>query len=205
MKLSITPRFLESGHDQLLAIEKKYYPFFEKFNCNLNLVPYSGISMEDYLEQENPDGIIFAGGYRLYTKEISEFEKNFLQVVLKKNLPVLAICCGMWTVNKYFGGDLKWTESHQCFDGKKVDITKMIHFVEATDLVTKKNYKVNSFHAKSCDNIGDNLTPFLISDDGIVEGFYNLEKKIIGVQFHMENNGVSEELTEQIMQKFLNF
>ena len=100
MKLSITPRFLESGHDQLLAIEKKYYPFFEKFNCNLNLVPYSGISMEDYLEQENPDGIIFAGGYRLYTKEISEFEKNFLQVVLKKNLPVLAICCGIWTVNK---------------------------------------------------------------------------------------------------------
>tara|TARA_A100000164_G_scaffold304398_1_gene280348 strand:- start:623 stop:1240 length:618 start_codon:yes stop_codon:yes gene_type:complete len=204
MKLSITPRFLESGHDQLLAIERKYYPFFEKFNCNLNLVPYSGISMDDYLEQEKPDAIIFAGGYRLYTKEISEFEKNFLQVVLKKNLPILAICCGMWTVNNYFGGDLKWTESHQCFDGKKVDITKMIHFVEAIDLVNKKNYKVNSFHAKSCDKIGDDLVPFLISEDGIVEGFYNLEKKIIGVQFHMENKGVSEELTKQVMNKFMN-
>ncbi len=205
MRISITPRFHESGPDQLLAIEKKYYPFFEKYNCNINLVPFSGISMEDYLENEKPDAVVFAGGYRLYTKEISEFEKKFLQVALKKKLPILAICCGMWTVNNYFGGDLKWTENHQCFDGKKIDITKMIHYVQATDLVDKKNYKVNSFHAKSCDKIGDDLKPFLMADDGIIEGFYNTEKKIIGVQFHMENKGVTEELTKQIMNKFMNF
>ncbi len=204
MKISMTPRFLESGHDQLLAIEKKYYPFFEKFDCNINLVPFSGISMEEYLDNEKPDAIVFAGGYRLYTKEISEFERQFLQEVLKKKLPILAICCGMWTVNNYFGGSLKFTDDHQCFDGKKIDITKMIHYVEATDLVNKKSYKVNSFHAKSCDKIGDDLKPFLISEDGIVEGFYNIEKKIIGVQFHMENKGVSEDLTDQIMNKFMN-
>ena len=51
----------------------------------------------------------------------------------------------------------------------------MIHYVEATDLVNK-NYKVNSFHAKSCDKIGDGLKPFLISEDGIVEGFTILKK-----------------------------
>ena len=85
----MTPRFLESGHDQLLAIEKKYYPFFDKFDCNINLVPFSGISMEEYLENEKPDAIVFAGGYRLYTKEISEFETKFLKEVLKKNLQLL--------------------------------------------------------------------------------------------------------------------
>lgn len=79
----------------------------------------------------------------------------------------------------------------------------MIHFVEATDLIEKKNYKVNSFHAKSIDKIGDGLKPFLISDDGIIEGFYNLEKRIIGVQFHMENKGVTDHLTTQIMNKFM--
>ena len=204
MKIAITPRFFDNGHDQLLAVERKYYPFFEKFNCNIGLVPFSGVSMDQYLESEKPDAVVFAGGYRLYTKEISEFEKQFLHEVLKKKLPILAICCGMWTVNAYFGGNLKFTDNHQCFDGKKIDIKKMIHYVEATDLINKKNYKVNSFHAKSCDKIGDDLKPFLISEDEIVEGFYSIEKKIVGVQFHMENKGVSEDLTDQIMNKFMN-
>ena len=44
----------------------------------------------------------------------------------------------MWTVNGYFGGNLKFTDNHQCFDGTKIDIKKMIHYVEATDLVNKK-------------------------------------------------------------------
>jgi gamma-glutamyl-gamma-aminobutyrate hydrolase PuuD len=205
MKVVITPRFHESGPDQLLAIEKKYYYFFDKFNCHIHLVPFSGISMDEYLEREKPDAVVFAGGYRLYTEEISKFETKFLDIVLKKKIPILAICCGMWTVNSFFGGNLKWTENHQCFDGKKIDITKMIHYVKATDLIEKKNYKVNSFHAKSLNNIGDSLKPFLISDeDNIIEGIYNIEKKIIGVQFHMENTGVTEELTQNIMNKFLN-
>ncbi len=204
MKLAITPRFYESEIEQFVAIEKKYYPFFEKFNCNIHLIPFSGISPEEYLEDQKPDAIVFAGGYRLYTKEIREFETNFMKVAIEKKLPILAICCGMWTVNSYFNGTLKWTEKHQAFDGKKIDISKMIHFVEGIDLVKKKNYKVNSFHAKSLDKIGNDLTPFLMSEDDIVEGIYNLEKKIIGIQFHMENQGVSSELTNQIMEKFAN-
>ena len=47
------------------------------------------------------------------------------------------------------------------------------------------------------------LRPFIIADDGVIEGAYNLEKKIICVQFHMENKGVSEKLTSNIMSKFL--
>ena len=203
MKLAMTPRFYDGGIDQFIAIEKKYYPFFEKFNCNIHLVPFLGIKAEDYLEENKPDAVVFAGGYRLYTDEIKTFETNFMRATVKEKIPILAICCGMWTVNAFFNGNLKFTENHQAFDGKKIDVTKMIHFVEATDLIEKKNYKVNSFHAKSIDKIGDGLTPFLISDDGIIEGFYNLEKRIIGVQFHMENKGVTDHLTTQIMNKFM--
>jgi len=50
--------------------------------------------------------------------------------------------------------------------------------------------------------LGENLNVFLEAHDGEIEGIYNLEKKIIGVQFHMENKGVSENLTKQIMNKF---
>ena len=81
----------------------------------------------------------------------------------------------------------------------------MIHFVEANDLIENGIYKVNSFHSKVIDNIGENLNIFLRSQDGEIEGIYNLENKIIGVQFHMENKGVDEKLTNQIMDKFLSF
>ena len=40
------------------------------------------------------------------------------------------------------------------------------------------------------------------ADDNVIEGIYNLDHKIIGVQFHMENRGVSGDLPKQIMQKF---
>ena len=84
MKLAMTPRFYDGGIDQFIAIEKKYYPFFEKFNCNIHLVPFLGIKAEDYLEENKPDAVVFAGGYRLYTDEIKAFESNFMRATVKK-------------------------------------------------------------------------------------------------------------------------
>lgn len=201
MKIAITPRFFENNIEKIIGIEKKYYPFFNKFGYSINLIPYTGIEIKRFYDEIKPDLIVFAGGYRLYTEEIKNFEINVLNESLERNLPILGICCGMWTINYFFNGTLKFDESHQAFDGNKINITKMTHFVEATDLIKKKFYTVNSFHSKIINNIGAGLKTFLISKNGSVEGFYNLEKKIIGIQFHMENEGVTTDLTNQIMQK----
>ena len=53
-------------------------------------------------------------------------------------------------------------------------LTLAIHQLK---LVEKKNYKVNTFHSKVIDKLGSDMTTFLISDDGEIEGIYNLEKK----------------------------
>ena len=201
-KFSVTPRFFETKIDRLISIEQKYYPFFEKYNSSLSLFPYSGYSIEKYLDENRPDGIIFAGGYRMYTEEIKKFEYSVMKHSLDRKIPILAICCGMWTVNGFFNGTLKFNESHQGLEGEKINLKRMIHFVEANDLVEKGIYKVNSFHSKVIDKLGDNLNVFLKAQDGEIEGLYNLEKKIIGVQFHMENKGVEDKLTEQIMKIF---
>ena len=78
----------------------------------------------------------------------------------------------------------------------------MVHSVIATDFIKEEVYKVNTFHSKVIDRLGEGLESFLVAEDKTVEGLYNLEKRIIGVQFHMENKGVSENLTTQIMKKF---
>ena len=79
MKLAITPRFYESKVQQLISIEKKYYPFFQKYGHNLNLIPFMGIKPGEYLDELNPDAVVFAGGYRLYTNEIKNFETEFFK------------------------------------------------------------------------------------------------------------------------------
>jgi gamma-glutamyl-gamma-aminobutyrate hydrolase PuuD len=202
MKLAITPRFFESEVEQLISVEKKYYTFFQKYGHNINLIPFTGIKPGKYLDDLKPDAIIFAGGYRLYTDAIKKFETEVLEEALKRKLPILAICCGMWTVNVFFRGTLKFNESHQAFDGKKININKMIHTVKATDFVKDEIYNVNTFHSKVIDKLGEGLKSFLLAEDETIEGLYNLDRKIIGVQFHMENKGVSENLTKQIMKKF---
>ncbi len=203
MKLAVTPRFFENNTEQLLGIEKKYYPFFTKHGHNIHLIPFMGIKIGEYFDDLKPDGIVFAGGYRLYTDEIRKLETEVLKESLNRKLPILAICCGMWTVNYYFGGTLKVDESHQAFDGQKIDVKKYIHPVDAIDFIKKGPYKVNSYHSKVIEKVGEGMETFIVANDGTVEGFYNLEKRIIGIQFHMENRGVSGSLTRQLMGKFL--
>ena len=74
LRIAITPRFHETEIDQLVAIEKKYYKFFSNYDCDLYLIPFNNSTLESYLINLKPDGIVFAGGYRLYTDEIKKFE-----------------------------------------------------------------------------------------------------------------------------------
>ena len=49
MNLAITPRFFENKVERLISIERKYYPFFQKYGHNLNLIHYTGIEPGDFL------------------------------------------------------------------------------------------------------------------------------------------------------------
>ena len=49
----------------------------------------------------------------MYTEEIKKFEYSVMKYSLDRNIPILAICCGMWTVNGYFNGTLKFNENHK--------------------------------------------------------------------------------------------
>ena len=82
IRLAITPRFFETEIDQLISIEKKYYNFFSKFNSEIHLIPFDNSDPEYFLNNLKPYGVIFAGGYRLYTDEIRIFEQKVLKTCL---------------------------------------------------------------------------------------------------------------------------
>ncbi len=202
MKIAMTPRFYGTKENEFIVVEKKYYPFLKKFGHEIYLIPFMGKDIGEYFDELKPDAVIFSGGYEYYTKEIGKFEKDAMKQSLKRDLPMLGICCGMWTINYYFGGRLNHDESHQCMTEEGIDFKKWLHPVTVTDFIEPGEYSVNSFHSKVVDSLGKDLKPFIQAHDGTIEGLYNEEKRIMGIQFHMENKGVSGGLTKKIMKKF---
>ena len=204
MKAVITPRYYDTKVGSFIAVEKKNYVFFEKFGYELHLIPYTGKDIGNYLDEMKPDLVVLAGGYAYYTKEIGKFEKTVVTESLMRKLPIFGICCGMWTINYYFGGTLCHNEEHQCMTESGIDMKKWLHAVNVTNLLKPGNFTENTFHSKSIENLGTGLQPFIVAHDGTVEGLYCEEKRILGVQFHMENKGVSRVLTKRIMKKVQN-
>lgn len=202
MKIAMTPRFYSTETNNFIVVEKKYYPFLSKFGHHIHLIPYMGKNIGEYLDDLKPDAVIFSGGYDYYTKEIGEFENDVMKQSLQRNLPIMGICCGMWTINYYFGGSMIHDKSHQCMTESGIDMKKWRHPVTVNDFVKPGKFKVNSFHDKVIDKLGKDLNVFIRAADGAIEGIYNEEKRIMGVQFHMENKGVSSSLTKRIMKKF---
>jgi putative glutamine amidotransferase len=202
VKIAMTPRFYEADDNEFIVIEKKYYPFLQKYGHEINLIPFMGRDLGDYFDELKPDAVIFAGGYKYYTKEIGKFETDAMKRSIERDLPILGICCGMWSINYFFGGSLSHDESHQCMTDEGIDFKKWRHPVEVTDYIDPGRYKVNSFHSKVIDELGKGLKPFITAADGTVEGLYHEEKRIMGIQFHMENKGVSSGLTKRIMKRF---
>ena len=70
------PEILENNLEKLISVEEKYYSF-SKYGMTVNLVPYQLSMLDEFFSNLNPDAVVFAGGYRMYTDEIKNFEKKY--------------------------------------------------------------------------------------------------------------------------------
>ncbi len=210
IRLAVTPRHVETRGGSFLAIEQKYQEFWGKYGYELCLIPFRpDLDVEKYFQEMGIKGLLIAGGYRAYTEEIRLFEHRIIAETLKINLPVFGVCCGLWSINGYFGGKLRWNEKHSKRNVrfvvnyllKKLQGKKHIpmHPVEIKGVLKLKEAMVNSFHRKVVDKLGEGLTPFITAPDGEIEGIHNLDKKIIALQFHLEHGNCSPELEKEYM------
>ena len=49
--------------------------------------------------------------------------------------------------------------------------------------------------------VAKNFTPFAMSDDGVVESFYDLKKNIFGIQWHLKRLSPSKKFDLMIIEK----
>ena len=132
-----------------------------------------------------------------------------------RQLPVLAICFGIQSLNVYRGGtliqdidsevkeplkhmqgDLFWRRSHSINITEESLIARLAESTHTT---------VNSHHHQAIDIVGRDLEPIAWAPDGVIEAVINTrpEQFVLGVQWHPEVGWQSDPLSQALFKHFI--
>lgn len=202
------------------ALENNYVEYYEKFGILLVAVPNVSKHIDDYFKKLNLKGIVLSGGDDIhpglyngkqidgnYSKERDSTEINLLKIAISKKLSVLANCRGAQLMNVFFGGKLVQNLSENKTQ-KHVAVSHKISIVdkEARKFFAQDSFNVNSYHNHGIDknSLSKELTPFAVSDDGFIEGFYHKNHPMAGVLWHPERKGSDKGADKKLIKAFLN-
>ena len=177
------------------------------------LIPNCGEHVNEFLQSQNIQAIILSNGNdisdgneNIQFKDISKrrdlTENLILKWAIENNINILGVCRGAQLINIFYGGDLEY--------GIGDDHAGINHKVIICDKKTHKNFGVqtfitNSFHNQGMrkENLANKLIPFAISEDGMVEGYYVKNKKILAIQWHPERKFEDNHYNNKIPIEFL--
>lgn len=200
------------------VLENNYIEYFEELGFKIIPIPNVSKNIESYFDKISIKVVILSGGGDIshlyggsHNGEVSlsrdETEKKLLEIAIRKKIPVLGICRGMQFINVFFGGKIininKQTES-------KLEHVANTHKIEIIDskiskLLGKGKIEVNSYHNEGLtdDCLSPELTPFAISNDGLIEGFYHKKHPIGGIMWHPERSSPDMDANKKIIKFFI--
>jgi len=144
-----------------------------------------------------------------------ETDMMLLEAAETRQLPVLAICFGIQSLNVYRGGtliqdiesevkeplkhmqgDLFWRRSHS------INITEDSLIARLAD---STHTTVNSHHHQAIDIVGRDLEPIAWAPDGVIEAVINTrpDQFVLGVQWHPEVGWQSDLLSQALFNHFI--
>ena len=202
--ISQSKAIIKSYKDKVDYLSDDWQVYFNKIRSDIILIPIPNNKklVQKMIKELKPNGLILTGGNDLGEfKNRDETEFKMIREFLKLKKPVLGVCRGMQVLNSFYGGKLSY-KNKSLID---INHTNSEHKVNICDdyFFKKKKIKVNSFHKFLIKKkqVAKNFTPFAISDDGVVEGFYDLKKNIFGIQWHLERPSPSKKFDLMIIEK----
>ena len=215
IKLGITMRVVDANNyvEPRDAISHDWVDLLLENNIDFVLIPNCGDKVIKFLESNKIDAIILSNGNDVFDKrtdikleDISKrrdlTEKFVLEWGRKNKIASLGVCRGFQLINLIYGGSIEYNlgKNHKSKN----------HSVNVCDPDTQKHFNINSFITNSFhkqgihkENLAEGLVPFVISDDGIVEGFYVKNEKILAIQWHPERKLNSNYFNNQMPIDFL--
>lgn len=179
------------------------------------------------------DGFLFTGGHdvdpALYGQERlpvcgeicparDALETMVYRCCREADIPVLGICRGIQFINVCEGGTL-WQDLPSQYSGqgeRPVDHhmsppydrvqhrDRILPGTPLSELLGKEELGVNSYHHQAVRELGKELLPMAVSEDGLVEGVYLPGKRFIwGIQWHPEFSYKSDADALAILRAFV--
>jgi putative glutamine amidotransferase len=168
-------------------------------------------AVEDYLDAL--DGIVISGGGYQFEDPVTligpndthapaekrarlDFEWALIEAALRRDMPVLAVCGGVQTLNAVLGGKLvvslaeanpAWSRHRDPpFNKLSHDVTVLEHTL-LHRLTGSNVFAVNSLHRQGIIEIGPDIIASASADDGVVEAIEAPQYRFcLGVQWHPE-------------------
>ena len=137
-----------------------------------------------------------------------------LDLVEKRNLPVLGICFGVQSLNVHRGGSLvqdipslvQNALVHDEDDGKPV-ARHVVRIAEGSlirRLAGRPEVEVNSYHHQSVQTPGRNLRAVAAAPDGVIEAVEDTTGRfIVGVQWHPERGWKDDPFSHALFTSFI--
>lgn len=220
--IAITPIY--HGENPVYFPLENYINLVMSFDCIPLVIPIS--EDKKFLSElvEMVDGIIFSGGHdidpSLYNEEpIKELgmvvkirdkmESILFEEAKKKNIPLFGVCRGFQMINVLMGGTL-YQDLNKQYRGIKhkqdppydTPFHPVYKKTEKFSLVEERIF-VNSLHHQGIKKLAEGLNVLVESEDGLVEGFYSDDLRIIAVQWHPEYFGKGDTNSRRIFGEFI--
>ena len=227
MRLELASRRFYLGRDYAESVET-----LGAVPVHLSLIP-----TEEYISAavDGLDGILLPGcdsdlDPHLYGEEphpklgpvVPEKDKTDLLVLAeaeRRNLPVLAICYGMQSLNVSRGGTLIQDIESQVENYLKheqgVPRDRNSHRIEVEEGSmlaglpafgsSNGTLRVNSHHHQAVKDVGENLKATAWANDGVIEGIEDTreDRFVLGVQWHPELSSATDDLSRDVFRAFV--
>jgi putative glutamine amidotransferase len=120
----------------------------------------------------------------------NRLDNYYLRLAIKKKIPFLGICYGAQFIANFFKSKIK----------KKINHSNKIHNIT---LISNKKIFVNSYHDYSITTLGAPLSIIANSNDGSIEAFRHVDKRILGIMWHPERYNKIKKFDLDFIKKYL--
>lgn len=190
--LGLVPTIIKRRGSLCLVIETQALKFLK--NCFKN---YDCKILNDNMNNIKLNLIISLGGNSLMSLKPSDansmrnrLDNYYLKLAIKKKIPFLGFCYGAQFIANFFKSKIK----------KKINHSNKIHKIT---LISNKKFFVNSYHDYSITRLGNSLNLLAKSNDGSIEAFKHINKRILGIMWHPERYKRIKKFDLKFIKKFL--